>query len=335
MAEEPLGAEVRNAGGWVAVTGGTGFIGRGLVKQLRLRGHRVRILSRSPLEPADGVAVVRGDLLDRVPEALLDGVSVLYHCAGETTRTHEMYALHVAGTQKLLDSAATHAKACGHPLHWVQLSSVGAYGPVHGGSSVTTVTEDSPEAPVGPYEETKTEADRLVRSRSAPGSLLTSTILRPSNVFGPGMPNDSVRGLLRAVDRGWFFYVGREEAVATYVHVNDVVSALLACGIHPAARGRTFNVSNDCELRAIVDAVADAVGVSRPELRLPERHVRWLARLAGTVVRHPLTANRIDALTRRVRYPATRLAEIGCAPAVEVPEGMAAFYLEERQQVRG
>jgi len=144
-------------------------------------------------------------------------------------------------------------------MHWVQLSSVGAYGPPPVPSARRVVDEESPEAPRGVYEETKTASDRLVRQASGHHGLSIS-LLRPTAVIGATMPNASVRALVAMVRRGWFMYPGPVDAVANYVHVDDVVSGLLACANHPRAAGQDFILSSDCLWTALVSHVAAWVG---------------------------------------------------------------------------
>jgi nucleoside-diphosphate-sugar epimerase len=210
----------------VAVTGASGFIGSALIDKLMARGDTVRVLTRqaSGRWPR-GIAVHVADLTDpgALPalSAFCDGADVLFHCAGDYRDDSRMAALHVSGTQRLLQAARGRV---GPPLHWVQLSSVGAYGPHRDG----IVTEDSPLAPVGPYETTKTESDRLVLAEVAAGRLV-ATLLRPSTVFGPSMPNQSVFQLIGAIDRGRFFFIGPPGASANYISFAGVVEALLLC----------------------------------------------------------------------------------------------------------
>src|SRR5258708_27493409 len=65
------------------VTGGTGTLGRQVVSRLREGGHDVRVLSRHPQGPTDGVQYVTGDLLQNLGiEAAVDGAQVIVHCAG-------------------------------------------------------------------------------------------------------------------------------------------------------------------------------------------------------------------------------------------------------------
>lgn len=67
----------------ILVTGGTGTLGRQVVALLRDRGSEVRVLSRHPHEPADGVEFVTGDLAtgDGIATAVR-GVELIVHCAG-------------------------------------------------------------------------------------------------------------------------------------------------------------------------------------------------------------------------------------------------------------
>ncbi len=303
-----------------AVTGGTGFLGRALVARLQRPGGfaEVRVLSRKAR--ATGAArMFQGDLAaaDAGLDAFLDGVSVVFHCAGELTRQADMRALHVEGTRRLL-SAALRARVA----RWVQLSSVGAYGRA---LRAGTVDEVSPVAPQGEYETTKASADALVAQAEA----LAPVILRPSSVFGPGMPNRSLFALIGALDRGWFFFVGRG-AIANYVYVEDVADALLSCGTAPAARG-VYNLSDDRPMEQFVGAIAGALGRPAPRLRVPEPVARAMAALLGAVPGFPLTASRVEALSRRVRYPPARIQrELGYSFGVSVEQGLQRLVADWR-----
>ena len=106
------------AGPGVLVTGGTGFLGRELVRALVARGRAVRVLARR--EPASwerlpGAAYVTGDLGAEGRKEWLDGVDAVIHCAAETAGGWEdhqrnsidateylMRAMAAAGTRRLI-----------------------------------------------------------------------------------------------------------------------------------------------------------------------------------------------------------------------------------------
>ncbi len=307
----------------IAITGANGFIGRNLIKALDQQGHSIRALSRrSQAVFPSGVQKVTGDLTSEACplEQLLEGCEVIFHCAGEIRNQAVMRSLHVDGTKRLLHAALEEAARGRRLVHWIQLSSVGAYGGRREcGQRDRVVTEETPPEPAGVYEVTKTESDEMVARAGRTGSLSYS-IVRPSNVIGPGMPNQSLRSLAAMIRRRLFFYVGRRGAVATYVHVNDVVEVLRRCATDVRAKGNIFNISNDCLLEEMVQGIACAVGVPPPRLRLPEWFVRLIVGATSTVFRIPLTQQRIDALVQRTRYPFCKLArELGFAPRISVP----------------
>jgi len=281
----------------VAITGGTGLIGCKLVARHLAHGHEVRVLSRkNAVEP--GAKLCSGDLSNQdVLRSFIDGADILYHCAGEIRDETRMHAVHVAGTQHLIDAAS------GRIRRWVQLSSVGAYGRQRAG----LVTEHTELHPIGNYEVTKVMSDDLVRV-AAHGGAFEYAFLRPSNVYGAEMSNQSLFGLIRMIQRGRFFFIGTPGASANYIHVDNVVEALMLCGSKPEANDRLFNLSDHRTLETFVDVIADELGVSAPQLRLPEWAVRLPAALLSGILGFPLTGSRVDALTGQRSIPLPELS---------------------------
>lgn len=141
----------------------------------------------------------------------IEGCDVVVHSAGEIRDPGKMKALHIDGTGGLLRAAAS-SVAQGRPLHWVQLSSVGLYGPPAKPGMARILTELDAENPLGKYEQTKACSDRLVEEASRQG-IITHTIVRPSIVFGVDMPNTCLRLLARVVRSGFFSYWPGHSAV--------------------------------------------------------------------------------------------------------------------------
>ena len=288
----------------VAITGGTGFIGRVLAEKHIANGDTVRVLTRggeSALRTPDATQKHVGDLIscsvaDLAP--FVDGADVLYHCAGEIIEEGRMRALHVSGTEKLVEAAT------GRISHWVQLSSVGVYGPVSEG----VVTEKSPINPVGEYEVTKVESDKLVLDAANRGEFSCS-VLRPSNVFGADMKNQALFNLMTMIDKGMFFFIGKAGASANYIHVDNVVEALMLCAKSPAARGKTYIISDHLPMERFIAIIATAFGRPVPRLRLPGLPARVLPSLLGWIPGFPLTESRVKALTNRSTYTSKRIRD--------------------------
>jgi nucleoside-diphosphate-sugar epimerase len=308
----------------VGITGASGFIGSALVERHLAAGDVVRRLTRSPRACAPGRAVtIYGDLAapGRSLIQFADGLDVLYHCAGEVRDATRMHPVNVDGTRALLEAAD------GRIGRWVQLSSAGVYGRHPDG----VVLEETPIAPVGIYEESKAAADALVREAARQGRIASAVVLRPSIVFGEGMPNQSIFQMARVIDRGLFFFIGAPGASANYVHRSNVVDALVLCGASTAAENRVYNLSDWCTIEEFAGAIADVLGKRRPSLRLPERPVRAAVRTIGRLTTFPLTESRVDALVNRSRYATARIEqELGYGVSVPIADGIVRMLAARR-----
>lgn len=280
------------------------------------QGDQVRVLSRrSPDEAGlpDSVQWFRCDLTGTGDlQAFADGVDVLYHCAGEIRDELRMEELHVGGTRRLIGAAY------GRIGRWVQLSSVGTYGQQRTG----IITEQTDLNPCGVYEVTKTQSDILVRAASLNGAF-QHVILRPSIVYGAGMPNQSLCSLVSMIERGCFFYIGKPGASANYIHVDNAVEALSLCAQAPEAAGQVYNLSDHCTVEHFVACIAQSLGCNVPRTRVPELPVRVLAKLFGWIPGVPLTQNRINALTTRAIYSNEKIERaLGYRHLVSMEEGV-------------
>jgi nucleoside-diphosphate-sugar epimerase len=280
----------------IAITGGSGFIGSLLVDKFLKQSNQVRLLSRNTRAERKNVQYFLGDLSNPSVDlsGFLDGVDILYHCAGEVSNESLMQELHVNGTQRLADAAQ------GKIGRWVQLSSVGAYGACRDG----TITEDSKEQPFGVYERTKTESDKIVKKSGIP-----FVILRPSNVFGIKMTNQSLFQLIGMINKGLFFYLGKRGVLINYIDVEDVVEALFLCGNRDNALGEIYNLSQTIEIEKMVLSFSFVLGVKSKFLRLPEFPIRALVKIFAIFPKFPLTTTRIDALTSRCTYKSNKIIE--------------------------
>lgn len=306
----------------VAITGANGFIGRRLTMAHIGQSHEVRVLTRGRSIPVTGAWSFTGDLTrpESIPEEFLDGVDVLYHCAAELLDPAAMAAVNSEGTRNLL------RKATGRIGRWVQLSSVGVYGP----HRCRSIDETFPLAPANEYERSKAAADQSVLDATAAGCF-EAVILRPSIVFGGDMPNQSLFQLAHMIERGWFRFIGPPGASANYVGVDNVVDGLQLCARHPAAAGHAFNLSDHRTMESFVATIARCLEVPAPTGRVPEGPVRAAARIVGAIPGSPLTTSRVDALTGRASYPTEKIElRLGYSHALTLEEAMSRTISEWR-----
>jgi nucleoside-diphosphate-sugar epimerase len=282
----------------IAITGGSGFVGQQLLRYYVQKGYEVRVLSRKELKKGAGFDLFCGDLSDSKVDLsnFVDKVDILFHCAGEIRNESLMEALHVGGTKRLVDAAK------GKIGRWVQLSSVGAYGRNRGG----IISEESIENPFSLYEKTKTQSDMIVTKSGIP-----YCILRPSNVFGDSMPNQSLTSLLRTIKQGLFFFIGKEHAYkVNYVHVEDVVNAMISCSIKAKALEEVFILSQTTSVEEMIYSFASGLESNKKIFRLPLYLVRLIMIIFGKLFRFPLTTSRVEALTGRCVYNSSKVERI-------------------------
>lgn len=297
------------------VTGATGFIGKVLVRELMKADFAVRVLSRkTPKSFPQGVCVFQNNLSNQTQklEEFVDGAEVLFHCAGELHNPEQIFPVNVDGTRRLIDASR------GRVRRWIQLSSIGVYGQVNKG----IVDESTPVNPSNLYENSKAIADQMLLDARADHAF-ELTILRPSNVYGPGMSATYMHRLRNLVTKGRFFFIGPPGASATFVHVNDVVRALILCAENSQAEGQIYNLSGNDSFERLIYCIADIGGVPPPFLRLPLYPMKLLAFSLGHIPGFPLTPQRLRALTSRVVYDSSKIArELGYSPSIEIPSGL-------------
>ncbi len=261
------------------VTGGTGFIGRRLVKMLLDDGWRVRALVPEPermrLPARENLKAIVGDVTE--PETLrwtMDGVDAVFHVAALVDAwirdPKDYLRVNVEGTDHMIDEALR-----AEVPRFLFTGSMSGIGVTPG----AVMREDSPPGEVfGPYEESKAEAERHV-ARAMRGRGLPAITLIPSIVIGPGDTRNTGKFLLSFV-RGEFPGTFAEESVLPVVDVDDVARAHLLA-YRRGRVGERYIVSGENvtwgELLRISSAVS---GTPMPSRHIGGRAI-WLASRTG------------------------------------------------------
>ena len=280
----------------VAIAGATGFIGNTLVKSNLSLGHEVNILTRNTELYFHGAKVFKfsEDFQNYSElELFFENIDIFYNCLGETVNESLMQKVNVEYTKLFISLCLKQ-----NVKKWVQLSSVGAYGLIDRG----IIDEETNENPINLYEKTKTEADRLVKE-----SGLSYVILRPSIVFGKKMRNQSIFKLIRAISHKSFFYIGKRGAILNYVHVEDVVKALILCGQSVKSHGKIYILSQNIYLEELVENILKKIDKRRSFIRLPKSLVKVVAFLISFYKYAPITFSRINALTSFSKYDSNKI----------------------------
>jgi len=310
---------MRASPGIILLMGASGFIGSAFLKYSVLHNWRVRVVTRDTAGwlRQNGVEIVQGDFTKTSDwDKAVQGVDVVVNAAAEVKDPTLMRAVNVLGPERLLN-ASVRAEV----KRWVQLSSVGSYGPVQTG----LVDERWPDNPSDPYEVSKADFDEILKETGHECGIEVC-IVRPSNVYGPGMRNQSIHQMLNAIRQSVFAFIGPAGASANYVHVEDVVQAIALCVSHPSAANQTYIVSNWATMEDMVSGLAAGAGLSIPTRRIPLVVATFVAISMQWWPRFPLTLSRVRALSVRSRFSTDRIEqELGWTSTVSVEKGMCQF----------
>jgi nucleoside-diphosphate-sugar epimerase len=135
------------------------------------------------------------------------------------------------------------------------------------------------------------------------------SILRPSNIYGVDMNNQSLYSLIDIINRKLFLYIGKSGILANYIHICNIVDALILCAYNPKANMKIFNLSDYSLLEDFIDIISSSLGKNKVIILLPEILIRSVTHFLKKFVRFPLMTDRINALTSRIKYPINSIEE--------------------------
>ena len=255
----------------VFVTGGTGFIGGEVVRQLRGRGDDVVCLVRNPEKgkavAALGCEIAAGDLGDVAAiRAGMEGCDAVIHAAAiyevgiPVSQREAMRDANVGGTERVL-GAARDAKI----PKVVYVSTVGIFGNTHG-KTVDETYEHPAKDFTSCYEETKWEAHQVAKRLIAEG--LPCVIVQPGGVYGPG-DTSSIGELLNQFLAGKMPLIPFPDLGICLSHVEDIATGILL-GLDKGRPGEAYVISGPAStVREAIGVVADVTGKKAPKRAIP------------------------------------------------------------------
>lgn len=316
------------------VTGGGGFVGRGIVERLLARGDEVVVLARGayPDLESRGASLVRADLTDAVKVAsACRGCDVIYHVAARAGIWGGYDLFHrpnVDGTRNVLAAA----RAAEVPrLVYTSSPSV-----TFDGRDAENADERLPYPArfENAYSSTKAQAEQMVLEAARQGELAV-TALRPHLIWGPG-DNHLIPRVVKAARQGRLVQVGDGENLVDITYIDNVVDAHILAGdaltrAHPA-NGRAYFVSNGepVSLWRWINQLLERLGIAPVRRRISVTAARHLGGVLESVHRFL----RLPGEPRMTRFLAAQLGtshwydisairrDLGYSPRVGVDEGL-------------
>ena len=313
------------------VTGGSGYIGRNLLRELVRQGHRVSALTRSKTSAQKvrdiGAEPVHGDMLDK--QALLEGMQgmrYLLHLAADTNHsgtTRQQEETNLNGTKNVFDAARQ--AGVQRALHLSSEAVLLTGKPLRNADESIPMPDQFP----GGYSCTKAMAEQIALAAATSG--FDVVVLRPRFVWGRD-DTTALPQLAEAAQSGKLAWIDGGAYLTSTTHVDNVVQAMLLA----MEKGRTGEVyfatdGDPVPFRDFVTRLLATQGIEAPTRKVP----RWLvvpvvrlgeiaSKLTGGKLHGPMSWHEYATLGVEVTLNIDKACrELGYAPVISIDEGMA------------
>ncbi|HRG80925.1 MAG TPA: SDR family NAD(P)-dependent oxidoreductase [Chitinophagaceae bacterium] len=250
----------------VLVTGGTGFLGAYIIKELISKGYQVRAIRRKTGLPAfidssvlEKAEWVEGDVLDVISlEDAMQGMDMVIHSAAVVSflkkERKQMYQVNVDGTANVVNMALEQ-----NIRKLVHISSVAALGRTSGGGHVDEEKKWEDSRINTHYARSKFKAELEVWRGIGEG--MDAVILNPSTILGYGDWNSSSSAIFKNIYKGFPWFT---PGINGFVDVEDVASAAVLMMESDITAQRFIVNGENWPFKQLQETIADGFGKKRP-----------------------------------------------------------------------
>jgi len=321
----------------VFVTGGTGFTGGYLCRELASRGYNVTALVRKDTNidslKSIGVKTVKGDLADQESlNGLLENIDTVFNIAAlyrqEGVSKELFFKVNRDGTEALLKEAVKSGVK-----RFIHCSTVGVQGEI----ANPPAKEDAPYNPGDHYQVSKLEGEKIALDFFKKGKI-GGVVVRPVGIYGPG--DTRFLKLFKHINRGNFRMIGKGKALYHLTFVTDLIDGIILAGEKNKINGEIFTIGGNeyLPLDELVTLIAKILGKKVSSFHIPFFPVYIASFLCEMICRPlgiepPLFRRRLDFFTKDRAFDITKAKKmLGYDPKIAIEEGLkktAEWYLRE------
>lgn len=252
----------------ILVTGGAGFIGSEVVRQLCKQDAHVTVLDnfssgkREYIERFNGLNVINGDVCDKsdVSRALKHQEFVIHMAAlpfipDSYHFPQEFFKVNTIGTINMMWQSIRSESV----EKFVNISTSEVYGT----AKYMPMDEDHPTLPHSTYAVSKLAADRAVFSMHKEHNF-PAIIIRPFNSFGPNITQPYIipEIILQLLNGDMVLHLGNVESSRDFTYVTDTARGILLSLVEKKAIGETINIGSgsDIKIKDLAFLIADLMG---------------------------------------------------------------------------
>ena len=321
----------------ILITGASGFLGNGIIKELKKRKLEARCVFRK----IEKYFQTKNSIIDNYyfedinsstdwSEALAN-IDCVIHCIG---RAHiikdnhkvsllEYKKINVDITRNLAEQASLFGVK-----RFIFISTIGVNG-ICTDSSTYFKSDDSP-APFNHYTDSKYEAEKILKEISNKTGL-EIVIIRPPLIYGPGVKGNFLR-LLNLIDSRIPLPLSKINNLRSYIGLDNLVDLIIRCTYHPAAKGKIFLACDgeDLSTTDLIKKIAKEMKINIFLFYLPI----FILRMASSLIGFRKEVDRlVESL--QIDYSYTRKV-LGWTPPLSLNKGlkkMISDYLQKKRSI--
>jgi len=299
----------------ILVTGGTGFLGSTLIKQLINAGKAIIAIKRpssiipEKLKSSSLIEWVDADITDYFTLSdILSKVKKVYHCAAKVSYQKEdaaaMHQINVEGTQHIVNLCLV------YDIRLVHVSSIAALGTNKAGLPVSETDKWEHDKNISKYALSKYKSELEVWRGIKEG--LDAVIINPSVIMGLGSYKKGSGAIFELVHKGIKIYPPGSVGI---VDVEDVASVMIVLMENTSISGERFILnSENLTNKDLLHRIADLLNKKKPSIQATPFMLGIAWRIAGLIAfltraRPSLTKESTEAAAAKLAYSNKKIVD--------------------------